>query len=352
MWRNIDWPSLAQHIKTWGIELGFQQVGITDTDLTEAEEKFNAWLEKDYHGAMHFMEKHGAKRTRPAELLPGTQRIISVRMDYLSPHSKTIAILNDGNKAFISRYAVGRDYHKVLKKKLQQLAEKITGVVGEFGYRAFVDSAPVLEKPVAAKAGLGWQGKNTNLLNRFAGSYFFIGELYTNLPLPIDAPVKNHCGSCTACLTVCPTQAFVAPYVLDARRCISYLTIEFKGSIPLEFRQAMGNRIYGCDDCQLVCPWNRYAKPSSEPDFQPRHHLLDSDLIDLFAWSEEEFLKKTEGSAIRRVGYECWLRNLAIALGNAPTSEAVLAALRARVNSSSALVREHVEWALGQHRHL
>ncbi|MCD6048244.1 MAG: queG [Gammaproteobacteria bacterium] len=344
-----NWQALAEKIKQWGIELGFQQVGITDTNLQTAEAHLDEWLERGYAGEMYFMHKHGTKRARPAELVPGTQRIISVRMDYLPPESRTIAILNDANKAFVSRYAVGRDYHKVLKKKLMQLAEKITAEVGSFGYRAYVDSAPVLEKPLAAKAGLGWQGKNTNLINRFAGSYFFLGELYTDLPLPVDESVKNHCGSCKACLNVCPTQAFVAPYVLDARRCISYLTIEFKGIIPLEFRKAMGNRIYGCDDCQLVCPWNRYAKPSSEPDFQPRHGLLDSDLLELFQWSEEEFLQKTEGSAIRRIGYESWLRNIAIALGNAPSSKEITQALQAKLSYPSAIVQEHVLWALKEH---
>lgn len=351
MQKEQDWPSLALQIKQWGVALGFQQVGITDIHLEQAETRLNEWLAQGYHGTMHFMEKHGSKRAHPEELIPGTIRVISVRMDYLPPDAKTVAVLNDHSKAFISRYAVGRDYHKVLKKKLLQLAEQITAEVGIFGYRAFVDSAPVLEKPLAAAAGLGWQGKNTNLINRSAGSYFFLGELYTDLPLPIDAPVKNHCGTCHACLTVCPTQAFVAPYVLDARRCISYLTIEFKGSIPLEFRKALGNRIYGCDDCQLVCPWNRYAKPTTEADFQPKHHLLDSDLIDLFRWTENDFLSKTEGTSIRRIGYESWIRNIALALGNAPTTPEILQALTEKLQQTqSELIREHVSWALAQHQ--
>lgn len=342
---------LATQIKHWGYELGFQQVGITDTALVESESRLNEWLALGYHGDMSYMEKHGVKRSQPEALVPGTLRIIAVRMDYLPPEANIAEALGNPTKAFVSRYATGRDYHKVIKKKLQTLAKKISTEVGAFGYRAFVDSAPVLEKPLAAKAGLGWQGKHTNLINRHAGSYFFLGELYTDLPLPIDQPVKNHCGSCHACLDVCPTQAIVAPYVLDARRCISYLTIELKGSIPVEFRKTMGNRIYGCDDCQLVCPWNRYAKPSVDPDFQPRHGLLDCDLLELFRWTEETFLKKTEGSAIRRIGYESWLRNIAIALGNAPTSEAIISALKARLNDASPIVREHVEWALENQLH-
>lgn len=349
---SLDMYHLATQIKLWGQECGFQQVGITDTDLSIAEKNLNEWLAKGYHGEMAYMARHGTKRTRPDELVPGTLRIISVRMDYSAPDPKTKHVLQDPDKAFVSRYAVGRDYHKVLKQRLEKLAQKIQNEVGEFGYRAFVDSAPVMEKPIAAKAGLGWQGKNTNLINRFAGSYFFLGELYTDLPLPIDEPVKNHCGSCHACLDVCPTQAIVAPYQLDARRCISYLTIELRGSIPIEFRKALGNRIYGCDDCQIVCPWNRYAKPSDENDFKPRHGLLDSDLLTLFAWTEEEFLKKTEGSAIRRIGYECWLRNIAVALGNAPTSLVIVHALQEKLHHPSDLVREHVVWALAQHSSL
>ena len=346
MGSDLDFNQLALDIKAWGMALGFQQVGITDTDLADAETRLNEWLALGYHGDMAYMAKHGTKRSVPAELIPGTLRIISVRMDYAPPEPYTKTIKQNLLKGVVSRYAVGRDYHKVLKKRLNQLAIKITEAIGPFAYRAFVDSAPVLEKPLAEKAGLGWQGKNTNLINRHAGSYFFLGELYTDLPLPLDTPVKNHCGSCHACLTICPTQAFTAPYQLDARRCISYLTIEYRGSIPLEFRKAIGNRIYGCDDCQIVCPWNRYAKPTDEHDFKPRHNLLDSDLVDLFLWTEEEFLAKTAGSAIRRIGYEQWLRNIAIALGNAPPEPAIIQALQARRDHSSALVREHVAWAI------
>lgn len=350
MTHALDFDRLATDIKRWGQALGFQQIGITDTHLSEAETRLNEWLALGQHGDMAYMAKHGSKRSVPAELIPGTLRIISVRMDYAPPEPYTKTIKQNPLKGVVSRYAVGRDYHKVLKKRLNQLALQISTVVGPFAYRAFVDSAPVLEKPLAAKAGLGWQGKNTNLINRHAGSYFFLGELYTDLPLPLDQPVKNHCGSCSACLTICPTQAFTGPYQLDARRCISYLTIEYHGVIPLEFRKAIGNRIYGCDDCQIVCPWNRYAKPTDEQDFKPRHNLLDSDLIDLFAWSEQDFLDKTTGSAIRRIGYPLWLRNIAIALGNAPSSPAVISALRARRDDPSALVREHVAWALAEHQ--
>lgn len=345
----LNYQQLAIDIKHWGQQLGFQQVGITDVDLSIYEERLQQWLAKGFHGDMHYMEKHGSKRSRPAELIPETCRIISVRMNYLPPDTEMIAALKDRRKAYISRYALGRDYHKVLKKRLQQLAEKITAEVGEFNYRAFVDSAPVLEKPIAEKAGLGWIGKNTLVLNQQAGSWFFLGELYTNLPLPCDEPVNNHCGSCSACIDVCPTKAIIAPYQLDARRCISYLTIEYKGSIPVEFRTLIGNRIFGCDDCQLVCPWNHFAKFSAEDDFKPRQYLTNKNLIDLFAWTEEEFLRNTEGSAIRRAGYECWLRNIAVALGNAPSTSDIIIALQSRQQHASPLVREHVAWALLQH---
>jgi len=347
--QKIDFSQLVTDIKQWGRELGFQQVGITDTDLSVAESRLEAWLAKNYHGEMKYMESHGTKRSRPQELVPGTLRIISVRMDYLPPEANIIATLQNHTKGYVARYALGRDYHKVIKKRLQKLAEKITEVVGEFGYRAFVDSAPVLEKPLGEKAGLGWIGKNTNLINSKAGSWFFLGELYTDLPLPIDQPATNHCGSCQACIDICPTQAIVAPYQLDARRCIAYLTIEFRGVIPVEFRKMIGNRIFGCDDCQFICPWNKFAKATNEGDFKPRHGLGSQQLTDLFGWSEIEFLQRTEGSAIRRIGYECWLRNIAIGLGNAPTSTAIITALKQRLDNSSALVREHVEWALRQH---
>ena len=342
---------LADLIKTWGRELGFQQVGITDTELSAHESHLDAWLENDYHGEMGFMAKHGSKRTRPAELEPGTQRIISVRMDYLPAEVESTKVLGQPNRAYVSRYALGRDYHKLMRKRLAQLAKKIEQEVGEFGYRAFVDSAPVMERALAQKAGLGWFGKNAMLLNPKAGSLFFLGELYTDLPLPIDAPFEQeHCGSCSACRTACPTGAIVDDKVVDSRKCISYLTIELHGAIPVEFRRAMGNRIYGCDDCQLVCPFTRFTRMTQEDDFAPRHDLDRATLISLFAWGEAEFLDKTAGSPIRRIGYERWLRNIAIGLGNAPWSEAVEAALWARRAYPSELVREHVAWALEEQR--
>lgn len=346
-----DFTSLARRIKGWGHELGFQQIGITDTDLGEAESRLRDWLEHDRHGDMHYMATHGPKRSRPAELVAGTRRVISARLDYWSGRATDAeTVLRAPELGFISRYALGRDYHKVLRHRLQQLAERIEAEVGAYHYRVFTDSAPVLEKPLAEKAGLGWIGKHTNLIHRDAGSWFFLGEIYTNLPLPLDVPASNHCGTCHACLDVCPTRAIIAPYRLDARRCISYLTIELHGPIPEEYRPLIGNRIYGCDDCQLVCPWNRFARMSNEPDFAPRHGLDASGLIELFAWNEEEFLKKTEGSAIRRIGHERWLRNIAVALGNASSSNDVISALRVRSNDRSKLVCEHVRWALARHK--
>lgn len=338
---------LTTLIKKWGEELGFQQIGITDTDLSSYEPRFLDWLAKKFHGTMDYMEKHGEKRFRPSHLISGTIRVISARMNYLPPETSLWETLNNPHKAYISRYALGRDYHKLMRKRLEKLARKINTSASQFGYRAFCDSAPVLEKPLAEKAGLGWIGKHTNLINSKAGSWFFLGEIYTDLPLPVDTPItKSHCGSCTACLSICPTQAIIAPYQLDARRCISYLTIELRESIPVELRPLMGNRIYGCDDCQLVCPWNKFAKPTAEKDFHPRHNLSSPDLVELFSWSEETFLRKTEGSAIRRIGYECWLRNIAVALGNAPKNELIVQALLSRLHHPSLLVREHVEWAL------
>lgn len=343
--QKLAW--LADLIKTWGRELGFQQVGITDTELSAHEAHLDTWLEKGYHGEMGFMAKHGTKRTRPAELEPGTQRIISVRMDYLPADVESTKVLGQPNRAYVSRYALGRDYHKLIRKRLALLAKKIEQEVGEFGYRAFVDSAPVMERALAQKAGLGWFGKNAMLLNPKAGSLFFLGELYTDLPLPVDSPFEHeHCGSCSACLTACPTGAIVDNKVVDSRKCISYLTIELHGAIPVEYRRAMGNRIYGCDDCQLVCPFTRFTRTTQEDDFTPRHDLDRASLISLFAWGETEFLEKTAGSPIRRIGYESWLRNIAIGLGNAPWSEAVEAALFARRAYPSELVREHVAWAL------
>ena len=346
----MDMTALASDIRHWGRLLGFQQVGITDTDLAEHETRLLNWLRSGRHGDMDYMQRHGVKRSRPAELLPGTLRIISVRMNYYpEPPDRADGVLNDSGQAFISRYALGRDYHKLIRQRLQQLADRIENAAGPFGYRAFVDSAPVLEKALAEKAGLGWIGKHTNLINRKNGSWFFLGELYTDLPLPVDNPAANHCGTCRSCIDVCPTQAIVAPYELDARRCISYLTIELRGSIPVELRPLIGNRIYGCDDCQLICPWNRFATMTAEQDFLPRNGLDAPLLVELFRWTEAEFLSSTEGSAIRRIGYECWLRNIATALGNCPTDDSVVAALHLRQDHPSELVREHVHWALAQH---
>jgi len=341
---------LAEDIRTWAKELGFQQLGITDIELGEHEGRLNKWLSKDFHGEMDYMQRHGTLRSRPPELHPGTIRVISVRMNYLPESAGDVeALLKESSKGVVSRYALGRDYHKMMRKRLQNLAQQIEQQTGPFGYRVFVDSAPVLEKALAEKAGLGWIGKHSNLINKQAGSWFFLGEIYTDLPLPIDEAVKNHCGDCIKCIDVCPTQAIVAPYTVDARRCISYLTIELHGSIPEELRPLMGNRIYGCDDCQLVCPWNRFASPTDELDFAPRHGLDAPDLIELFKWSEEQFLKRTEGSPIRRIGHQSWLRNIAVALGNAATSEAVIEALQSRKQHDSEVVREHVEWALNWH---
>lgn len=342
--------TLTEKIKGWGAELGFQQLGISDIHLETHEQHLLDWLAAGFHGEMDYMARHGTRRSRPAELVPGTVRVISARMDYLPPQGAAPwQVLRDGSQGYISRYALGRDYHKVLRRRLQQLAERIQAHIGPFGYRAFTDSAPVLEKALAEKAGLGWIGKHSNVLHRRTGSWFFLGELYVDIPLPVDTPASHHCGSCRACLDICPTQAIVAPYRVDARRCISYHTIELHGPIPVEFRRAMGNRIYGCDDCQLICPWNKFARPTAEGDFHPRHGLDAPDLIDLFGWDEATFLARTEGSAIRRIGHLRWLRNIAVALGNAPSSPAVVAALQGRADHPSAMLREHVAWALGNH---
>ncbi len=346
---NVQLTELAVEIKRWGRDLGFQQVGFSDTDLNQAESYLLKWLASGHQGEMEWMARHGSLRSQPGELVPGTVRVISVRMDYLPDARSAETVLANPQQAYVSRYALGRDYHKLMRQRLQRLAEKIATVTGPFGYRAFVDSAPVLEKPLAAKAGLGWIGKHANLLHRDAGSWFFLGELYTNLPLPIDQPVTDHCGDCEACITACPTAAIVEPYVVDARRCISYLTIELQGSIPVEFRPLLGNRIYGCDDCQLVCPWNRFANLTQEGDYSPRHGLDAAELVSLFQWNETKFLRKLEGSAIRRIGHESWLRNIAVALGNAHSTPEVIAALKTRLHHPSVLVREHVEWALQQH---
>jgi len=343
---KLDYQQLALEIKHWGRELGFQQIGITDVDLTHYEERFLQWLQQQFHGEMHYMTEHGRKRYHPEDLVPGTIRIISARMDYLPPDTNMLKTLQNPTLAYVSRYALGADYHKLIRKRLALLAKKISAKTMQQGYRAFADSAPVLEKPLAEKAGLGWIGKNTNLIHRQAGSWFFLGEIFTNLPLPIDAPVKNHCGTCNACIDVCPTDAILGPYQLDARRCISYLTIELQGAIPVELRPLIGNRIYGCDDCQLVCPWNRFANFTAEKNFHPRHALDTASLLSLFAWDEATFLKNTEGSAIRRIGHERWLRNIAVALGNAPFDEAIIHALRLRLPDASLLVKEHIVWAL------
>jgi epoxyqueuosine reductase len=352
-----DFAALARDIKRWGEELGFQQIGITDCELGAAEERLRAWLARGWHGDMDYMAAHGVKRSRPAELIPGTIRIISARLNYVPPAgAPPHAVLEDSALAYISRYALGRDYHKVIRRRLQRLADRITDVVGPFRYRAFTDSAPVMEVALAEKAGIGWRGKHTLLLNRNAGSYFFLGELYTDLPLPVDVPADNHCGTCTQCLAACPTGAIVAPYELDARRCISYLTIEHTGSIPEELRPLIGNRVYGCDDCQLACPWNRFAQVSAEPDFAVRHGLDSATLAELFGWTEAEFHERLAGSAIHRIGYERWLRNLAVGLGNALRRPgdanqvtAITHVLQQRTGDRSALVREHVAWALSQH---
>ncbi|MQR01823.1 tRNA epoxyqueuosine(34) reductase QueG [Glaciimonas soli] len=363
---------LATTIKAWGRELGFADVGITDVDLSEQEADFEDWLAHGYHGEMDYMAAHGKKRMRPAELVPGTIRVISVRMNYL-PRScndsdsnqdhggdwkqRELSRLspNAAGTATISIYARGRDYHKVLRARLQQLADRITAEIGEFGYRVFTDSAPVKEVALAQKAGLGWRGKHTLLLSREAGSLFFLGEILVDIPLPVDAATSSHCGQCHACITVCPTQAIIAPYTLDARRCISYLTIELKGSIPLELRPLIGNRVYGCDDCQLFCPWNKFAQSSTIDDFDVRNGLDSATLVELFSWSEAQFNLRLQGSPIRRIGHQRWLRNIAVGLGNAAgkygsTQAEIISALQARADDPSELVREHVDWALRQHK--
>lgn len=360
----IQSTDLAQDIRQWSKALGFADLRIADAHLDGAHEQLQQWLDAGFHGEMDYMAAHGTRRARPAELVPGTVRVISARMDYLPQRTDTdwrereTRRLSDPDAAVVSVYARGRDYHKVLRSRLQQLADKIAAAIGPFGYRVFTDSAPVMEVEIARRAGMGWRGKHTLLLNRDAGSMFFLGEIFTDLPLPVDSPTSHHCGECRACIDVCPTQAIVAPYQLDARRCISYLTIELKGSIPIEFRPLIGNRVLGCDDCQLACPWNKFAQRSVLPDFDARNGLESATLIELFAWSEDEFNQRLEGSAIRRIGHERWLRNIAVALGNALRSGGdidsvtaiaqTVAALRARADHPSALVREHVQWALSQ----
>jgi epoxyqueuosine reductase len=348
---SMNPDTLLPTIRGWADALGFQALGVTGIDLGEHEAYLNKWLAAGYHGEMDYMQRHGNKRSRPDELVPGTVSVLSLRMDYLPGGADPESILEDPGKAYISRYALGRDYHKLMRNRLAQLAKKIDSELGGGQYRAFVDSAPVLERAIAERAGLGWIAKNTMLINQRAGSWFFLGEIYTDIPFPPDPPKQEkHCGSCTACLDICPTDAFTGPFSLDARRCISYLTIEHPGSIDPELRPLMGNRIYGCDDCQLVCPWNKFAQQTLEPDFAPRNGLDDAELIELFAWTEAEFLERTLGSAIRRIGHERWLRNIAIALGNARTVPAIIDALEARLNHPSDMVREHVQWALSRHR--
>lgn len=351
MHTELDLQKLANEIKACALELGFARAAISGVDLSHAEPGLESWLAAGFHGGMDYMARHGLKRARPAELVPGTRSVITVYLPYLPPAAaEAEAMLVDSEQAYISRYALGRDYHKVLRSRLQKLADHITQKVGEFGHRAFVDSAPVLEVELAVQAGNGWRGKHTLLLNRDHGSFFFLGELFTDLPLPVDAPLeKGHCGQCTRCIDVCPTRAIVAPYTLDARRCVSYLTIEHQGSIPEELRALIGNRVYGCDDCQLACPWNRFAVETKEADFQVRHGLDRATLVELFAWSEQDFQQKMAGSPIYRIGYKQWLRNLAVGLGNAPTTQDVIAALSQRRDDENEIVREHVNWALTRH---
>ncbi|UYP73803.1 tRNA epoxyqueuosine(34) reductase QueG [Pantoea dispersa] len=345
----LDLQQLAQQIKQWGRELGFQQVGICDTDLSAEEPKLQQWLEKQYHGEMDWMARHGMMRARPHELLPGTLRVISVRMNYLPAKAAFASTLKNPQLGYVSRYALGRDYHKVLRNRLKKLGEKIQAHCDELNFRPFVDSAPILERPIAVKAGLGWTGKHSLVLNREAGSWFFLGELLIDLPLPVDEPQQEQCGRCVACMTICPTGAIVEPYVVDARRCISYLTIELEGAIPEALRPLIGNRIYGCDDCQLICPWNRHGQLTDEEDFSPRAMLHAPQLVELFGWDEARFLRVTEGSAIRRIGHLRWLRNVAVALGNAPWAPENLTALEQR-RGEHPLLDEHIDWAIAQQR--
>lgn len=345
---NINYQELAEKIKFWGQELGFSQVGISNIDLSQHEQALTNWLDNDYHGNMDYMARHGLMRARPDELEPGTLRAISVRMDYLPSDAKFARTLKDKNQAYVSRYALGRDYHKLMRKRLQQLGTKIKTHCAALNFRPFVDSAPVLERPLAAKAGLGWVGKHSLLINKQAGSWFFLGELLVDIALPCDEPVANDCGHCISCLKICPTHAIVEPYVVDARRCISYLTIELRDSIPIEYRPLLGNRIYGCDDCQLICPWNKFAQPSTEDDFQPRQNIDQIHLLTVFAWTETAFLDKTQGSPIRRIGFQSWQRNIAVALGNAPYHQDIVTALKQKLGQALPMVSEHIQWAIEQ----
>ncbi|HRN63062.1 MAG TPA: tRNA epoxyqueuosine(34) reductase QueG [Luteimonas sp.] len=347
--RTADPAALALRIKALAREAGFQRCGISGVELGEDEAFLRDWLARGLYGTMDWMARHGDKRSRPRELVRGTVRVVSVGLDYGQDPDAAWRTLDDGERAYVARYALGRDYHKLMRQRLQRLADRVADEIGPFGHRVFVDSAPVLERALARNAGLGWIGKHTCLIDRDGGSWFFLGELYLDLPLPIDPPASAHCGSCVRCIEVCPTQAITAPHRLDARRCISYLTIEHEGSIDEDLRPLIGNRIFGCDDCQLVCPWNKFARRTDEPDFRARNHLDTATLAELFAWSEAEFLQRSEGSAIRRSGYSRWLRNLAVALGNAPTTPDVVAALESRRSADDPIVREHVEWALQRH---
>jgi len=349
------WNQLALQIKDWGLELGFDQIGITNIDLDHTRADYLAWIRQGFHGEMHYMAKHGSKRHKPDELVPHTIRIITARLNYLPDAKNSEVILEDSQKAFVSRYALGRDYHKVLRSKLKKLSEKIHKEThqildGSFEFRVFTDSAPVMEVALAEKSGLGWRGKHTLLINKEQGSWFFLGEIYINLPLPIDEKVENHCGTCTSCMDVCPTNAIIGPYQLDARKCISYLTIEHASAIPIEYRKQIGNRVYGCDDCQLYCPWNKFGKTTKEDDFKVRHGLDDIELVTCFLWDEDEFKARMKGSAILRIGFERWLRNIAVGLGNAKTSERVVEALKTRLPKASPLLKEHIIWALTQHK--
>ena len=350
--RSIDPHRILTALQTHSRRLGFNALGVSNTDLSQAEQRLHAWLANGFQGDMGWMAQHGTKRSRPAELVPNTLSIISVRMDYFPPDTADAQmLLNHPERAYISRYALGRDYHKLLRQRLEKLAQCLQAEIGTFHYRVFTDSAPVLEKPLAVKAGLGWMGKHTNILSREAGSWFFLGEIYTDLPLPETGMQREHCGQCTACITVCPTQAILAAYALDARRCISYLTIEHQGSIPLELRPLIGNRIYGCDDCQLICPWNRFAQTTAEADFAARHQLDTARLSELFQWTQAEFLHKLEGSPIRRIGYTRWLRNIAVALGNMPPSSSTLRLLTARrLEMNDPMLLEHMDWAISRHQ--
>jgi epoxyqueuosine reductase len=348
---RLDPVAAKRQLEARARELGFDRIGVTSVEITDDEQHLLRWLDAGFHGEMDYMRRHGVMRSRPQELAPGTVRVVSVRMDYWPQEARDAeAVLGDGGMGYISRYALGRDYHKVMRAALARLAKELAAELGPFGYRVCVDSAPVLEKALARNAGLGWIGKHTNLISRDAGSWFFLGEILTDLPLPQDEPASAHCGTCTACISACPTQAIVAPYQLDARRCIAYLTIEHHSAIPVALRAAIGNRIYGCDDCQLVCPWNKFAHAASHPDFKVRHGLDAARLTELFEWTEGEFEERMRGSAIHRIGYEKWSRNIAVALGNAPTSEAVIVALERRLEGASEMVREHIEWALSEQR--